>query len=210
MENREEDCERLLYERIARLLSTRYHYWAPILLSFSMIVGLLSILAYGSMVDLLAATAVSLSFIGGFLEFYNLLILYKLKIMHTEAKESLLRAVGKAAFLVALFYILIGIYLIDKEYEETCEIVMEKPINDTPCSRYANKLLHVLTLGILSASFHYCVSSMLATWLSDHVIVDELPIGLGSEADDREQDSRCLNRLIYDQSPCSPAFLTNH
>ncbi len=186
MENCEEDYERLLYERIAHLLSARYHYWAPVLLSFSMIVGLSSILAYGSMIDLLTATAVSLSFIGGFLEFYNLLILYKLKIMHTGSKESLLRAVGKAAFLVALFYILIGIYLVDKEYEETCEIVIEKPINDTPCSRYANKILHVLTLGLLSASFHHCISTLLASWLSDHVIANEFPVGLSPETDDRE------------------------
>ena len=181
-----EEYERLLYERITHLLSTRYHYWAPILLSFSMIVGLSSILAYGTMMDLLAATAVSLSFIGGFLEFYNLLVLYKLRIMYTGSKESLLRTVGKAAFLVALFYILVGIYFIDREYEETCEIVMEKPINDTPCNRYSGKILHVLTLGLLSASFHYCVSSLLASWLSDHFIADELPVGLGSEADNGE------------------------
>jgi len=186
LENHEEYYERHLYERIAHLLSTRYHYWAPTLLSFSMIIGLSSILAYGSIVDLLAATAVSLSFIGGFLEFYNLLVLYKLKILYTGSKESFLRAVGKAAFLVALFYILIGVYLIDKEYEEICEIVMEKPINDTPCDKYANKALHVLTLGLLSASFHYCVSSLLASRLSDHVVVDELSVGLSSEADNWE------------------------
>lgn len=151
-----------------------------------MILGFLSILAYGTMVDLLAATAASLSFIGGFLEFYNLLILYKLKVLYTGSKESLLIAVGRAAFLVALFYILVGIYLIDKEYENTCEIVMEKPINDTPCGKYANKALHVLTLGLLSALFHSCISYLMSSRLSEHVIADELSVSLGSEAYDRE------------------------
>lgn len=168
-------------------------YSGPILLFAGLILGLTSG-SWGSprLQALIVTIALVFIFIGGFLEFYSLLVAYYISRKATGL-DTPSKLILYAAMITGLYFILVGIILASNTYRRLLEVVEEKPIEDTMCSSYSNSLLHIITLGLSLALLQRCVflrvSRILATKAEDSVP----PEGLGSHGYEGVQYTGCGN-----------------
>ncbi len=176
------DNNHLIYKRISEILGGNLPYISTILLSLGLIFGLASFFSSNRYITIaLTEVSVSLAFVGGFLEFYVLITLNRARSLILRSRINTFKLIGKIVLIISLFYLLIGIFLIDREYRSTLEYLLERPVRDSECGKYYNLLLHLISLGLSSASFHSCSGKLIASLLfSDHVSMDESLVGFSS------------------------------
>ncbi len=167
-------------------LSGRLPLVGPIFLTLSIALSILfSVLPVNQ--GLAGALTLYLAMAGGFVEFYFLLALTRARSIAAGEKWGDARMIIRSAWLIPVYFTILGTLLLAKHVREDLEYIVGKPVESTPCSRFYSGLLVLATLGAYAAVFQACVARVVAERLN--VLLHEAPEGLSSEADDREEDS---------------------